>query len=352
MGGNGAREATSDQCRPEVIRVRAIAALVLVLLCAVVPALGQQPTFAGKTIAFIVGYPPGGGYDRIARMVAQYLPKYLPGNPAVIIQNMPGANSIIAANHVYNVAKPDGLSVGVFNRNLVVGQLVNVEGMRFDMRKFAWIGSISSETTILAIRADLPYRQATDLRRADPPLVVGATGPGASTFDFPLLLKALAGFNLKIISGYPSSSDIMLAVERREVDGRAGSYSSIKPWIDRGLVRPIVRGRASVPAIAKLPVDEDLVTDARAKAVMRLRSIPEQIGRPFVMPPGTPAAIVRLFIDAFKKISEDRDFLTEAERQGFEIDFVGGDEAVKIVQEVLSSPPDVVKVFAQFFKFE
>ncbi len=333
------------------MRVLAIL-FVIALLFLVAPAQGQQPTFAGKTVTFIVGYPPGGGYDRIARMVAQYLPKYLPGNPVVIIQNMPGANSIIAANFVYNQAKPDGLTVGIFNRNLVVGQLVKVEGMRFDMRNFQWIGSISSETTILAIRSDLPFRQATDLRRADPALIVGATGPGASTFDFPLLLKALAGFNIRIISGYPSSSEIMLAVERKEVDGRAGSYASIKPWIDRGVVRPIVRSRASTPPIAKLPVDEDLVTDARAKAVMRLRSIPEEIGRPFVMPPGTPAVLVKAFIDAFKKVSEDREFVSEAERQGFEIDFVGGEDAMKVIQEVFNAPADVVKIFAQFFKFD
>lgn len=336
----------------EVIGVRVIAALLLILFLTIPPAQGQQTTFAGKTLTLIVGYPPGGGYDRIARLVALYLPKYLPGNPAVIIQNMSGANSIIAANYVYNQAKSDGLTIGVFNRNLVVGQLVNVEGMRFDMRKFAWIGSISSETTILAIRNDMPYRQATDLRRADPPVIVGATGPGASTFDFPLLLKALAGFSLKIISGYPSSSEIMLAVERKEVDGRAGSYASIKPWIDRGVVRGIVRSRASTPPIAKLPVDEDLVTDARAKAVMRLRSIPEEIGRPFVMPPGTPATIVGTIIEAFKKVSEDRDFVAEAERQAFEIDFVAGEQALRVIQEVFNAPPDVVKIFAQFFKFE
>ena len=325
--------------------------LLVALLIVAAPALGQQPpSFAGKTVTIIVGYNPGGGYDQMARMIARYLPKYLPGNPTVIVQNMPGANSITAANHVYT-AKPDGLTIGAFNRNLILGQVVKVPAIRFDMSKFAWIGSMAAETTILAIRADLPYRTPADLIKADPAVIVGATGPGASTYDFPLLLKALAKFNLRIISGYPASGDIMLAVERKEVDGRAGSYSSIKPFIDRGLVRPIVRANASVPAIAQLPVDENLVTEARSKAVMRLRSVPETLGRPYLMPAGTPADILRAYWDAFTKISQDKDFVTEAERAGFEIEYVRGDRAMQIVREVLGAPSDVVKIFSQFFNF-
>jgi tripartite-type tricarboxylate transporter receptor subunit TctC len=333
--------------------MRAIAALAVIVALGTVPGSAQSPpTLAGKTVTIVVGYAAGGGYDRIARMVARYLPKYLPGTPAVIVQNMPGANSIVAANHLFSVARPDGLTLGLFNRNLVIGQLMKVEGMRVDMLRFAWVGSMASETTVLAVRTDLPYRQPADFQRAEPAVVIGATGPGANTYDFPLLLKALARFNLRIISGYPSSADIMLAVERREVDGRAGSYSSLKPFIGRGLVRPVVRARTAVPEITALPVDEDLVADPRARAVMRLRSVPEEIGRPFVMPPGTPEESVRLFREAFRQVSQDRDFLAEAGRAGFEIDFVPGDRAVRIVRDVLNAPPDVVRVFGQFFKFE
>lgn len=333
--------------------MRVIAALfVVVLLFLAAPAaMGQQqPSFAGRTVTLIVGYNPGGGYDQMARMIARYLPKYLPGSPTVVVQNMPGANSITAANHVYG-ARPDGLTLGAFNRNLILGQLVKVPAIRFDMQKFAWIGSPAAETTILAIRADMPYRTPADLIRASEAVILGATGPGASTYDFPLLLKALARLNLRIIAGYPASADIMLAIERKEVDGRAGSYSSIKPFIDRGLVRPIVRARASVPAIAQLPTDESLVSEDRSKAVMRLRSVPEQLGRPYLLPPGTPAEIVRAYWDAFTKISKDAEFVAEAERAGFEIEYVRGDEAQKIVRDVMNAAPDVVKIFTQFFSF-
>ncbi|MGH2453061.1 MAG: Bug family tripartite tricarboxylate transporter substrate binding protein [bacterium] len=331
--------------------IRVIVLAMLLAVVAILPVQAQAPSFAGKTVTIVVGYPPGGGYDLISRIVARHLGKYLAGAPAIIVQNMPGANSIIAANHVYSVAKPDGLTLALFNRNLILGQLVGVDGIRFDMTKFAWVGSPASETTILAIRADLPYRQATDLRAANPELIVGATGPGASTYDFPLLLKAFAGFKLRIISGYPSSSEIMLAIERREVDARAGSYSSIKPFIDRGLVRPLVRGHASVPAIAALPLDEDLTANPLSKQVMRLRSVPEVIGRPFVMPPGTPPEFVNAFREAFRRMTADKDFETEAERAGFEINLVTGDQALRTIREVLTAPSDVVRVFRQFFQF-
>lgn len=334
--------------------MRAVAVLLLLGLIAVFPAQAQQaqPNLAGRTVTIIVGYAPGGGYDRMARMVARYLPRFLPGSPTVIVQNMPGANSIVAANHVYTSARPDGLTIGAFNRNLVLGQLVKVDGIRFDMSRFAWIGSPSAEATILTIRSDLPHRTVADLQKADPAVIVGATGPGASTYDFPLLLRAFLKMNLRIISGYPSSSDIMLAVERREVDGRSGSYSSLKPFIDRGLVRPVIRTRASVPEIARLPIDEELAPTATARQVFALRSVPEVIGRPFVMPPGTPVEFVRLYRDAFAQMTKDREFLAEAERSGFDIDFTSGDQALRITLEVLNAPADVVRIFSQFFKFE
>src|ERR671935_2294743 len=216
----------------------------------------QNPPYAGKTVTIVVGYKPGGGYDATARMLARHLPNHIAGKPTVIVQNMPGGNSIIAANHIYNVAKPDGLTIGTFNRNLPIAELTRVQGVKFETLKFAWIGSAANETTILAIRDDLPYKTFEDLRKAKEPVVIGSTGPGANTYDFPLLLKDLLGVNLKIVSGYSSSADIMLAVERKEADGRAGSYSSIKTFIDRKLVRPIIRARSSEKRLQQLPVDE------------------------------------------------------------------------------------------------
>jgi tripartite-type tricarboxylate transporter receptor subunit TctC len=323
--------------------------VVLVLSSAAVRA--QAPSFAGKTVTIIVGYKPGGGYDATARLLSRHLPKYLPGKPAVVVQSMPGANSMIAANHVYNAAKPDGLTIATFNRNLPIGQLLKVDGVKYDMTKFAWIGSAATETTVLAIRSDLPYRTFEELRKSGKTLVIGATGPGASTYDFPLLIKELLGVNIKIVSGYSSSADIMLAIERKEVDGRAGSYSSMTAFVERKLVHPVIRGRAAETGIEQLPVDENLAPNERAKSVMALRSAPELVGRPYVMPPTTPPAIVKLMEDAFARAIKDPELVAEAKKSRLELDFVPGAEALKVMKEVLSQPKDVVDEFAKYIKF-
>jgi tripartite-type tricarboxylate transporter receptor subunit TctC len=325
--------------------------LIAALAAAPLGAAAQAPYYAGKTLTIVVGYKTGGGYDSIARLLARHLPKYIPGSPNIVVQNMPGANSMIAANHVYNVAKADGLTIGTFNRNLPIAQLTKVSGVKFDMTKFAWIGSAASESTILAIRSDLPYKSFADLKNAKQPVIVGATGPGANTYDFPLLLKDLLGANLKIVSGYSSSSDIMLAVERKEADARAGSFTSIEPFIDRGLVRPVIRARASEPGIEKLPVDEDLAPNPRAKAIMALRSAPEVIGRPYVMPPRTPQEPVKIMQAAFAKAIDDPTLKAEAKKAKLDLNFISGDEALKVMHEVLSQPKDIVAEFSKYIKF-
>src|SRR5260221_7588286 len=314
-------------------------------------ASAQSPTFAGKTVTVLVGYKPGGGYDATARMLARHLPNHLPGKPTVIVQNMPGGNSIIAANHMYNVAKPDGLTVGTFNRNLPIAQLTKVQGVKFDMLKFAWVGSPANEATILAIRNDLPYKNFEELRKAKEPVVIGSTGPGANTHCFPLLLKDLLGLNLKIVSGYSSSADIMLAVERKEVDGRAGSYTSLKPFIDRQLVRPIIRARSNETGIENLPIDESFAKTPRAKAIMALRSAPEVIARPYVLPPNTPADIVKVYRDAFAATIKDPALVAESQKAQFDLDYTPGDQAMKVLKEVLSQPKDIVDEFSKYVKF-
>src|SRR3954467_1015688 len=318
---------------------------------AAVPLMAGAQDFAGKTITIVVGYKPGGGYDATARMLARHLPNHLPGKPTLIVQNMPGANSIIAANHMYNVAKPDGLTIGTFNRNLPIAQLTGVQGVKYDITKFQWIGSAANETTILAIRADLPYRNFDELRKAKERLVIGSTGPGANTHDFPLLLKDLLGINIKLVSGYSSSADIMLAVERKEVDGRAGSYTSLKPFIDRKLVRPIIRARSNESGIENLPVDESFAKTPRAKAIMALRSAPEVIARPYVLPPNTPADIVKAYRDAFAATIKDPALVAESQKAQFDLEYTSGDEAVRVLKEVLSQPKDIVDEFSKYVKF-
>jgi tripartite-type tricarboxylate transporter receptor subunit TctC len=321
----------------------------LILFFANAPSYGAS-YYQGKTITIIVGYKPGGGYDRYARLIGKHLPKYIPVNPGAIVQNMPGASSVIAANHLFSVAKPDGLTIGTFNNATVVAQLIKVEGVRFDLTKFAWLGSAASDAVILTVRADLPYRTADDLRKVKQ-FVIGTTGPGSSTHDFPALLEEFAGFDFKLVPGYSSSADVMLALERKEVDGRAGSYDSIKPFIDRGLVRPIIRNRTSAPGIEKLPIDESLATTQQGKLIMAVNAVPTQIYRPFVAPPGTAKDALKILRDAFANVLKDKELLAEAEKGKMTIDYVSPEDALKVVAEVLGQPPDVVQTLAKHIKF-
>ena len=323
--------------------------LVPLILGTPVLALGAS-YYEGKTLTIVVGYKPGGGYDRYARLYAKYLPKHIPGSPTIIIQNMPGANSIIAANHLYSVAKPDGLTIGTFNNALTTAQLTKVEGVKYDLTKFSWIGSAASDAVIMVIRSDLPYKTFDDMRKAKE-IVIGTTGPGSSTHDFPSILKEFTGLNFKLVSGYSSSADVMLAIERKEADGRAGSYDSIKPFIDRGLVRPVIRNRISAPGIEKLPVDEQLTKDPKGKAIMTINAVPTKMYRPYVAPPGTPADVMKILRDAFANASKNKELLAEAKKSKMTIDFAPAEEALKVVREVLGQPPEMAQEIGKYIKF-
>ncbi|MFB3884867.1 MAG: Bug family tripartite tricarboxylate transporter substrate binding protein [Thermodesulfobacteriota bacterium] len=312
--------------------------------------LTAAPYYEGKRITIVVGSQPGGGYDRIARLAAKHLPKYIPGKPRFIIENNPGAASILAANQVYNVARPDGLTLCAPQRGIPYAQLLGVDGVKFDVRKYSWIGSMATESTILCIRTDLPYKTFEDLRKPKAELIMGDTGLGASSAQFCILLKELLGINIKMIF-YPASPDVMLAVERKEVDGKAGSYSSLRPYLDRGLVRPLVRGRTSEPGIENLPVDEDLATGKREKTIMAMRSAAELISRPFLAPPGTSPEVLNILRYAFAKASKDPELRDEAKKSMMAIEYTSAEECLKVVSFVLNQPEDIVKEFGKYVKF-
>lgn len=331
-------------------------AKLLVTLCCVVAllatgleSLAAAPFYEGKTLTIVVGYSPGGGYDKIARLIAKHLPKHIPGKPTVLVENMPGAGSLIATNYLFNKAQPDGLTIGTFNRGLPFAQLLKEEGARFDMRKFAWIGSAASEGTVLVVRSELPYKTFAELVKSKEPLIIGATGPTDTTTQYPRMLEEVFGLKIKIIN-YQSSSDIMLAIERKEVDGRAGSYTSVKPFIDRGVVKALIRGRVSEEGADKLPVDEDLAPDAKGKALLATRTAPDQVGRPFVAPPGTPAELVKVLREAFAKAIQDPALKEDAKKVQMSLDFTSADQVAKVLDSVFSQPPEIVSVFAKLAK--
>jgi len=323
----------------------------LVLSVFVVPAFSSAAAFyEKKTVSIVVGYGPGGGYDRMARLLAKHLPKYIPGNPNFIVENMPGADSMIAANHIFNIAKPDGLTLGTFNRGLPVGQLLKAPGVKFDMTKFSWIGSAAAEATVLAILASMPYKTYDELVKSKQMVNLGSMGPSDSSGQFPMMLQEYTGLSLKMII-YPSSSDCMLAVERKELDGRGGSFSSLKPFIDRGLVRCLVRGSVFEPEIQKMPVDEDLTSNKMGKTVMAMRSATDRIGRPYVMPPKTPPEAVNIMREAFVKLGNDAELKADATKMMMDYNYTNADEALKVMNYLLSQPEEITKEFSKFVKF-
>jgi tripartite-type tricarboxylate transporter receptor subunit TctC len=309
-----------------------------------------SPYYEGKKITIVVGVGPGGGYDRMARLLQKHLPRYIPGKPVIVVENMPGAASILAANRVYTLAKPDGLTIGAPQRGMPVAQLLKVDGVKFDVTKFEWVGSTAVESTVLCMRTDLPYKTFADLQKAKTQLMIGGTGLGESSTHFMTLLKEFFGLNAKQIF-YPSSSDVMLAVERKEVDGRPGSFSALKPYIDRGVLIPLIRGRASVPESASLPVDEELVTDKKAKIFMAMRSSVELIGRPYVAPPKTPPAVMKILQEAFAKVVKDAEFVTEAKRNMMDVQYTSADECRTILNGLFNQPEAIIKEFSKYINF-
>jgi tripartite-type tricarboxylate transporter receptor subunit TctC len=242
------------------------------------------------------------------------------------------------------------LTIGSVDRGLPLAQLSMVEGVRYDMVKFSWIGSAAVESTVLAIRTDLPYKTFEDLRKAKDPIPLASMGVGTSDSQFPMLLKQYLKLNIKMIN-YPSSSEAMLAIERKEVDGRSGAYSSFKTYIDRGLIRPLIRGRVSEPGIEGLPVDEDLTSDPRGRTFMAIRSALGQIGRPYIAPPRTPPELMNILRDGFAKAAKDRSLQEESKKFMMPVDYVPADECLKVLNYIFSQPPDIIKELSEYVKF-
>jgi tripartite-type tricarboxylate transporter receptor subunit TctC len=332
------------------LRLAVFLCLIWVLLAGG-PAWGQANFYEGKTVQIMIG-AKSGSLEIAAQIVAHHLGKHLPGKPAVIVQHMPGAAHLLATNNVFNSAKPDGLTILAANPNVAIAQLSKVEQVRFDVRKFQWLGSSGADGVMFSIRPDLPYKTVDELKKADRELVAGTTGPGSNAHDFPLLLKEFAGLKLKLVSGYPANSDVLLAIERKEVDAWSALATTIKLAVDRGAVRPLIRGRVAVPGFENLPVDEDLATSALGKSLMGIKSIPLSIGRAFAAAPGTPADRVTMLRDAFAKAIRDPDLVAEAKKAKIDVQLIGYEQVQKGFEALLNQTPETLKEMGKYIKAE
>ena len=310
--------------------------------------------FKGKTIRLIIGTSSGGGVDLYARLVAQFLGKHLPGDPVLVAQNMPGASSVVAANYLFSVAKPDGLTLGALQGGAFFDQVLGHNTVKFDWAKFTWIGSPERLEAQLYMRADSPYKTLDDIRRAAEPPRCGGAGTGATGYFVPKILEETLGLKFKTVTGYQSGGEIDIAVERGELHCRAfdiGSFVGRDPtrtWFKNGYVKSLLQTGmkrdsrlGDVPTLYEL-MDKQKTPDAlRRMATVVLSS--GGFGRPMVAPPGMSADLARTIRDGYAKMLKDPEFIAEVKKRRYDLEPVTWEEMQSLAKEVTSQPPDVVE---------
>jgi tripartite-type tricarboxylate transporter receptor subunit TctC len=317
-------------------------------------ASAQTPFYQGKTIRIVIGSSTGGGYDLWARVLARYYGKYIPGNPTILVQNMPGAASIVATNYLYNVAKPDGLTLGAILPAIYFDQLVGRPEVKFDFAKIGWIGSPEQNDIIHYMRADSPYRSIDDIRKAKEPPRCGSSGTGTTGFYIPRLLDEVLGTKHTIVSGYPGGSEIDLAVERGEVhcwSPLVATFFGREPyisWQKKGFVRVLLQTNrkrdarlADVPTIYEL-MDQYKTSDA-GKRLTRVILVAATLGRPIAVTPGVPPDRLKLLREAYQKTLKDPELIAETKRQRWDIDPLTGEEMEQLAKEVIAQPKEVIE---------
>ena len=348
---------TSVQVRPTATRlhclrprVLAVAVVSLLLGCASALADPVADFYSGKTVRIQVGFGPGGGYDIYARTLARHMARYIPGNPSVIVQNMPGAGSLKVVNFLYGVAPKDGTVFGTFARGIVLEPLLgHSEGIQFEAPKFNWIGSIANEVSVCAFTSASGIRTWQDMQTKS--YAIGSSGGGADSDVFPTVLRNMFRLPLKLVSGYQGGgADLVLAMERNEIDGRCGwSWTSLlsqhKRLYDSKSINVVVQlALAKHEDLADVPLVTDLTNEPRQKAALKLIFSRQNIARPFAAPPGVPEERVRALRSAFDATMRDPDFFLEAKKLDLEVRPVSGGEVGRLLDELYASPVDVVQL--------
>jgi tripartite-type tricarboxylate transporter receptor subunit TctC len=307
-----------------------------------------------RQLNVVVGYGPGGGYDVYARLFARNLSRFVPGNPHVVVQNMPGAGSLRSVNYLYNIAPRDGSVIATFSRNMpLIGVLGTNPNALFDPRHLTWLGSSSSfvnDAYILIVRKDAPVKSIEEARRHDrPPLVLGGTAEGTSGADVPIILRDTIGLHVKQVVGYPDSNAIFLAMERGEVHGRTvdlSSVRSVKPeWLKpHSGYRVLVQfGRATRHHdFPDVPTARELAKNDAARALIELAELPYALSRPFAAPPELPPERARALQRAFLGVHGDEKYLDDAARLRLDVSPIGGDEVAQAIERIASSPPELL----------
>ena len=313
-----------------------------------------DPFYKGKTIRIVTGFGPGDVDDQWPRLIGPIMTKYIPGNPNVIVQNMAGAGSMVAANYLYGVAKPDGLTLGWISPALYIEQLMGRKEVQFDWPKFSWIGSPVQSNSQMYMRTDAPYKTIEDIRKAAEPPRCGSSGQSNMGYYLPRLLEETLGLKFRVVTGYQGGNEVDLAVERGEIHCRGMSIEAFfarepfHTWRKTGFVRNLVQtGRRRDPQLAEVPTIYELMEkyntgeDGRrlASAVLTVGIL----GRPMVAPPTAPADRTRILRSAFTSALKDTELIAEAKKRNFGLQAVSGEELEALAKEVMVQPPELIQ---------
>src|SRR5689334_10739723 len=334
------------------VRSGAMAALMAMLPVSMACAQSPADFYKGKNLEFYIGYSVGGGYDLYARVIARHLGKHIPGNPTVVPKNMEGAGSLRLANWMFRVAPKDGSVIATIGRGTGFDPILGVKGATFDGTKFTWIGSANNEVSVcVAWNATSGIKSFQDLFTKE--MTVGGTSMSADTDQFPRVLNGVLGTKMKIVSGYPGGNDVVLAMERGEVQGRCGwSWSSVmsthKTWVDEKKMTVLAQiALRKHPELPDVPLIMDLAKTPEQKQILRLIFARQVMGRPYLAPPGVPADRAEALRKAFMDTMNDPEFKADAEKAQLEITPVDGDDLQKLVTEVYQTPPEIAKKAAE-----
>ena len=320
----------------------------------------QEAYFKGKQIRIVVGLSSGGGYDRAARLLARHMGKYIPGNPDLVVQNMPGAGSVTAANYVWGVAKPDGLTLLAPHNNFYLTQLSGQKEVKFDLPKFNWIGSLENDDMMIFARTDAPFKSMSEIVKQKVTPKCGSTGVGSSDYVMSKILEETIDARIQHVTGYPGSSEIAIALERGEVQCMGltiSTYYGREPfltWMKSKFVRFLAQsGRKRDPRVEEAPTIYELMDEFKTPPTKRRVAEAMLQGgewaRPLLAPPGTPADRVATLRAAHEKVAKDPDLIAEAKKMRIDVTPLTGEKLQGMAKEVMNPPPDVVAQIKKLF---
>jgi tripartite-type tricarboxylate transporter receptor subunit TctC len=326
------------------------AAVVAVVVAALDTGAAQaQDFYRGKTVTVFAGQPPGGGIDSEMRLVARYLGRFIPGEPAILPMNMQGAGGIILGNHLYSVAKPDGLTLGMPGRTgFALAPVISAADTKYDLRKFTWIGSSASSNFVLWMRRQANIRSFDDLRNAKRPIIIASSGSTTANSIMPEVLARYEKLPLKVVRGYPGINDAILAVERGEADGVLCQKASLRSdMISSGAVVPVFQVMGLEPGV---PLLDDIVTDQNEKALLEMLSAPQRIGLPLIGPPGMPDDRTQILRRSYLNMVASPDYQAEAMKRGLDIGQPNsGEELARFVATKLAAfPPETIEEYRRY----